>query len=414
MKRHTRTLAVAVSALSLLAAACGDDAGDDAANTTAAPAPDTTVAAPDTTVAAPDTTVATPDETVPAPSECSEPEPVTLQLQWVTQAQFAGYYAAIDQGFYESMCLDVSILEGAVDITPQDVLAAGDADFAISWVPKALASREAGANIVNIAQVFQRSGTLQVSFKGAGIASPADFAGKTIGNWGFGNEFEVFAAITQAGLDPASDVNNVQQQFDMVALLEGEIDAAEAMTYNEYAQVLEAINPDTGALYTPDDFSVISYEEIGVGMLQDAIWADGSRLGDAAYVDTATRFVAASLQGWSFCRDNVQQCADIVLTQSPILGASHQLWQMNEINKLIWPAEGGVGFIDQGAWDRTVGIAMEAKNLDGATVLTAAPDADAFTNDIVTAAHALLTEMGIDINGSGFAPIEVTLNEGGS
>jgi NitT/TauT family transport system substrate-binding protein len=355
--------------------------------------------------------VATPDS---AASECATPTPVTLQLQWVTQAQFAGYYAAINQGFYEAMCLDVTILEGAVDIVPQDVLAAGDADFAVSWVPKALASREAGANIVNIAQVFQRSGTLQVSFKDKGITSPADFAGKTVGNWGFGNEFEVFAAITQADLDPATDVTNVQQQFDMVALLEGEIDAAEAMTYNEYAQVLEAVNPDTGELYTPDDFNVISYEEVGVGMLQDAIWADGARLGDAAYKDTATKFVAASLQGWSYCRDNVQACADIVLAQSPILGASHQLWQMNEVNKLIWPATGGIGFIDQAAWDRTATLSQETKNLDGATVLTKAPDAEAFTNEIVTAAHALLTEMGVDINGAGFAPIDVTLNEGGN
>jgi NitT/TauT family transport system substrate-binding protein len=395
MNRRIRTMAVAMSTLSLLAAACGDDEADSA----------------DTTVAAGDSSVATPDS---AAGECTTPTPVTLQLQWVTQAQFAGYYAAIDQGFYDAMCLDVTILEGAVDIVPQDVLAAGDADFAISWVPKALASREAGANIVNIAQVFQRSGTLQVSFKDKGITSPADFAGKTVGNWGFGNEFEVFAAITQAGLDPATDVTNVQQQFDMVALLEGEIDAAEAMTYNEYAQVLEAVNPDTGELYTPDDFNVISYEEVGVGMLQDAIWADGARLGDAAYKDTATKFVAASLQGWSYCRDNVQACADIVLAQSPILGASHQLWQMNEVNKLIWPATGGIGFIDQAAWDRTATLSQETKNLDGATVLTAAPGADAFTNDIVTAAHALLTQMGVDINGAGFAPIDVTLNEGGN
>jgi len=125
-------------------------------------------------------------------------------------------------------------------------------------VPKALASREAGADIVNIAQVFQRSGTLQVSFKDAGITSPADFAGKKIGNWGYGNEFEIFAALTKAGLDPAADVELVQQQFDMAALLAGDIDAAEAMTYNEYAQVLEAENPETGELYTADDFNVVA------------------------------------------------------------------------------------------------------------------------------------------------------------
>jgi NitT/TauT family transport system substrate-binding protein len=280
-------------------------------------------------------------------------------------------------------------------------------------VPKALASREAGANIVNIAQIFQRSGTLQVSFTDAGITSPADFAGKTIGNWGFGNEYEIFAALAAEGLDPAADVTLVAQNFDMVGLLDGSIDASEAMTYNEYAQVLEAVNPDTGELYTPDDFNVISYEDVGVGMLQDAIWADGERLADPAYMDLATRFVAASIQGWAYCRDNPEACADIVLAAGPTLGASHQLWQMNEINKLIWPAENGIGFIDPAAWDRTVEIAQGTPNLEGATVLTAPPTDGAYTNDIVEAAWALLGDA-VDNNGADYAPIEVTLAEGGA
>ena len=397
-KQRIKGALAAMVALSFVAAACGDD--EESTSTTAATEETT----------APEESTGT-DETM-APSDCAELTPVKLQLQWVTQAQFAGYYAAVEEGYYEAMCLDVEILEGAVDITPQTVLANGDADFAISWVPKALASREAGADIVNIAQVFQRSGTLQVSFKDAGITSPADFAGKKIGNWGFGNEFEVFAAMPKAGIDPAS-VENIAQSFDMVGLLEGDIDAAEAMTYNEYAQVLEAINPETGELYTPDDFNVISYEEEGVGMLQDAIWADGTRLGDEAYKTTAINFVAASLQGWAYCRDNVETCAELVTAQGSALGLTHQTWQMNEVNKLIWPAEGGAGFIDSAAWDRTAQLSQETKNLEGTTVLTAAPDAEAYTNDIVTAAHALLEAMGIDITGADYAPIEVTLTEGG-
>jgi len=346
--------------------------------------------------------------------DCATTDQVTLQLQWFIQSQFAGYFAAQDEGFYADQCLEVTILEGGVDIVPQQQLADGAADFAIAWVPKALATREAGANIVNIAQVFQRSGTLQVSFAEAGITTPADFAGKTVGNWGFGNEYEVFAALAQAGLDPAADVELVAQQFDMVGLLSGDIDAAEAMTYNEYAQVLEAVDPATGALYQPADFTVISYEDVGVGMLQDAIWADGERLGDDAYRDIAVRFVTASLQGWAFCRDNVEACRDIVVAKGSALGNSHQLWQMNEINKLIWPADSGVGFIDQAAWDRTAEIALGTPNLEGATVLTAAPDAEAFTNDILTEAHANLEDLGVDINGSDFAPIDVTLEEGGA
>jgi len=375
-----RTFGV-IATLALVAAACGgddDDAGDDM-------------------------------------MECDELRPVSLQLQWFTQAQFAGYYAGIDQGFYEDHCIDLTILEGGVDIVPQTQLANGDADFAISWVSKALASREAGADITNIAQIFQRSGTLQVSFKEAGITSPADFAGKKIGNWGFGNEYEVFAALGQAGLDPAADVELVGQNFDMVALLEGEIDAAEAMTYNEYAQVLEAVNPDTGELYQPDDFNVINYTDEGVGMLQDAIWADAAKLADDdAYRDIAVRFVAASIAGWAYCRDNVQECTDIVLDAGPQLGASHQLWQMNEVNKLIWPATGdAIGAMNQSDWDQTVELSLNTPNLEGSTVLTAAPDDGAFTTDIVDDALSLL---GDDFDGSGsdFSPIEVELNEGGN
>ncbi len=414
-QRIKGTLAAAV-ALSFIAAACGSD--DSSSSATDAPA--ATEAAPAAT-AAPAGTEAPAATDAPSATEaaeggageCGTPTPVKLQLQWVTQAQFAGYFAAVDQGFYADQCLDVTILEGAVDIVPQTVLANGDADFAIAWVPKALASREAGANIVDIAQVFQRSGTLQVSFKDKAITSSADFAGKKIGNWGFGNEWEVFAAMTKSGIDPTS-VENVAQQFDMVGLLEGDIDAAEAMTYNEYAQVLEAINPATGKLYTPEDFNVISYEDEGVGMLQDAIWADGSRLSDPAYNDTAVKFVAASLQGWAYCRDNGDACAQLVTDKNSILGLTHQKWQMNEINKLIWPATGGVGTIDTAAWDRTAKLSQETKNLEGGTVLTKAPDADAFTNDIVKDAQTLLGTLGVDINGSSFTPATVTLTEGGA
>jgi len=380
--KHLRIVAAGVLSLALLAASCGEDGGGGSGGG--------------------------------GGGDCETTDQVSLQLQWFIQAQFAGYFAAQDQGFYADQCLDVTIVEGGVDIVPQQQLADGAVDFALAWVPKALASREAGANIVNIAQVFQRSGTLQVSFADAGITAPADFAGKTVGNWGFGNEYEIFAALAQEGLDPASDVTLVQQQFDMVGLLSGDIDAAEAMTYNEYAQVLEAVNPDTDELYQPEDFNVVNYEDVGVGMLQDAIWADGERLGDDAYRDIAVRFVTASLQGWAYCRDNVEACRDIVVAKGSKLGDSHQLWQMNEINKLIWPSPNGVGFIDEAAWDRTAQIALETPNLEGATVITAPPDAEAFTNDIVTEAIGNLEELGVDVDGNDFTPIEVTLEEGGA
>jgi NitT/TauT family transport system substrate-binding protein len=382
MKRRKGVFAAGLLALTLVAAACGDD--DDGGGGGGG-------------------------------GDCSTVDQVSFQMQWYIQAQFAGYYAAQDQGFYADQCLEVELVEAGVDIQPHQQLANGAVDFAVAWVPKALATREKGADIVDIAQVFQRSGTLQVAFADSGITTPADFEGKTIGNWGFGNEYEVFAALGQAGLDPATDVTLVQQDFNMDGLLSGDIDAAEAMIYNEYAQVLEAENPETGELYQPEDLSVISYEEVGVGMLQDAIWADGERLAnDDAYRDIAVRLVTASLQGWAYCRDNVEACRDLVVAQGSQLGDSHQLWQMNEINKLIWPAENGVGFIDQEAWDRTVQIALETPNLEGATVLSEPPDAEAFTNDIVTEALANLEELGVDTVGADYEPIEVTLEPGGA
>jgi NitT/TauT family transport system substrate-binding protein len=341
--------------------------------------------------------------------------PVKLQLQWFTQAQFAGYFAALDQGFYKDAGLDVSILEGGVDIVPQTVLAQGQADFAIAWVPKALASREAGAGITDVAQIFQRSGTRQVSFKDKNITKAADLKGKKVGNWGFGNEFELFAGMTKAGLNPGKDVTLVQQQFDMQALLKGDIDAAQAMDYNEYAQVLEAVNPKTGKLYQPSDFNAISWQDEGTAMLQDAIWANTSKLAsDKTYQNTTVKFIEASLKGWAYCRDEPVKCRDIVVAKGSKLGASHQLWQMNEVNQLIWPAPAGAGLIDKAAWDQTVQIAEGTKNAQGKTVLTKAPEGEAYTNDYVQKALADLKTAGVDTTGASYQPTTVVLQKGGA
>lgn len=338
---------------------------------------------------------------------------VKLQLQWFKQGQFAGYLAALDQGFYADQGLNVEILDGGTDIVPQTVLAQGQADYAIAWVPKALASREAGAGITDVAQIFQRSGTLQASFATENITGAADLRGKTVGNWGYGNEFELFAGMTEAGLNPSSDVTLVQQQFDMNGLLSGDIAAAQAMSYNEYAQLLETVNPATGQLYTAADFTTIDWNDEGVAMLQDAIWANTEKLSDEAYREQTVKFIAASLQGWAFSRDNVEQCRDITVAAGSTLGASHQLWQVNEVNKLIWPSPAGIGTIDEASWNRTVEIAKSTKNAEGSTVLTADPDAEAYSNEYVSEALDLLKADGVDVTGESYAPIQVTLEEGG-
>lgn len=337
--------------------------------------------------------------------------PVTLQLQWLTQAQFAGYYVALEKGYFKDEGLDVTIVPGAVDIVPQDVLASGDVDFAVAWVPKALASIEAGAGITDIAQIFERSATLQVAWADSGITGPEDLSGKTIGSWGFGNEWELFAGLTKAG---ASDYTIVQQNFDMNALLNHEIDAAQAMTYNEYAQLLEAVNPDTGKLYQPEDFSVIDWNEVGTAMLQDAIWANTERLSsDPAYADTATKLIKGAIRGWADVMADPEGAAGIVTAAGSTLGVSHQLWMTNEVNKLIWPSTSGIGHINEDQWNATVQMALATKNQDGAQLITAEPPATAYTNEYVDKALGELKADGVDVMGTGFTPLDVVLNEGG-
>jgi NitT/TauT family transport system substrate-binding protein len=339
--------------------------------------------------------------------------PVTLQLQWVAQAQFAGYYAAVDQGYYEEEGLDVTIAEGGADIVPQDVLASGDVDYAISWVPKVLGSIEQGANITNVAQIFERSATTQISFKDKNITSPADLAGTNVGSWGYGNEWELFAGMQKNGVE-VGDISLVQQAFDMNAFLAGDIDAAQAMTYNEYAQVLETINPDTGELYQPDELNVIDWNDEGTAMLQDAIWANADKLADDEdYAEQTVDFIKASIRGWIYAAENPEEAATIVADAGSALPAGHQLWMTNEVSKLIFPSENGVGLIDEAAWANTVDIAMNTENETGGTIITTDPPETAYSNEYVQEALDELTEDGVDVNGADWTPIEVTLKEGG-
>ncbi|PFG19270.1 ABC transporter substrate-binding protein [Serinibacter salmoneus] len=345
--------------------------------------------------------------------DSGELTPVSLQLQWLTQAQFAGYFAALDQGYYEEEGIDLEIIESGGDIVPQDALAAGEVDFAIAWVPKVLGSIEQGAGITNIAQIFERSGTLQVAFADSGITGVEDLEGASIGSWGYGNEWELFAGLNQAGVE---DFEMVTQAFDMLALLNGDIDAAQAMTYNEYAQLLETVNPDTGELYTAEDFVVIDWNEEGVAMLQDAVWADTERLEtDEAYADLAVRFLKATVKGWIYARDNPEETATIVTEAGSTLGESHQLWMTNETNKLVWPSTtGGIGLVDQEVWDRTVDLALGTSNETGATIISTEPPESALSTTYIEQALAELEAEGYDVVGESFAPIEVTLNEGGA
>jgi NitT/TauT family transport system substrate-binding protein len=337
---------------------------------------------------------------------------VTLQLKWVTQAQFAGYYVAKAKGYYDDENLDVNIKVGGPSITPEQVVLGKQAEFGIDWLPSLLASRDKGQDLVNIAQMFTRSGMTELTWKTSGITTIPQMKGKKVGVWCCGNENELYAALVKNGIDPKnkSSVTIVNQPFDMNLFLTRQVDAAAAMTYNELAQVLEQKNPKTGKLYTLADLNVISMENAakgaGTAMLEDDIFARGDWLKSAANRATAKKFIAASLQGWIYCRDHRADCVNIVLKNGPALPSGHQTWQMNEINALIWPNKLGVGIMDPKAFNRTATIAKQFK------VIKKVPSG-AYRTDLAKAAVASLKAKGIDVNGLKWKKANVKVTEGG-
>lgn len=278
---------------------------------------------------------------------------VRLQLQWVTQAQFAGYYVALDKGYYDAEDLDVSILPGGPDIAPPQVLAGGGADAMLNWMPSALAARERGLPVVNIAQPFKSSGLMLTCWKDTGIKSPADFKGKTIGVWFFGNEYPFLSWMSQEGIstDGGPDgVTVLRQGFNVDPLLQRQADCISTMTYNEYGQVLDA-----GV--SEDELVTFKYENQGVATLEDGIYVLEDKLNDPAFADKMVRFVRASMKGWKYAEANPGEAAEIVLDNDET-GAqteAHQVRMMGEIAKLT---AGSDGSLDPADYERTVATLM--------------------------------------------------------
>ena len=335
---------------------------------------------------------------------------VTLQLKWVTQAQFAGYYAAVEKGYYKNAGLDVTLKVGGPDITPEQVVVAGQAEFGLDWLPNLFATREKGGKIVSIAQVFARSGMTELTWKDSGINSIAKMKGKKVGVWCCGNQPELFAALTKNGINPNSKsaVTIVNQPFDMNLFLQRKVDAAAAMTYNELAQVLETKNPKTGKLYQLSDLNVFKMASpaVGTGMLEDNIFTTEKYLSDPSHKTTIVNFLKASFQGWIYCRDHVADCTNIVLKNGTALGHGHQLWQMNEINKLVWPNSYGIGHVSPAQVKNTATIAKTYGVIKKAPVkATTYQYADMALNEL-KAAH-------VNIYGSNYRPAKVTVTAGG-
>ncbi|MGB0704410.1 MAG: ABC transporter substrate-binding protein [Paracoccaceae bacterium] len=278
---------------------------------------------------------------------------VKLQLQWVTQAQFAGYYVALDKGFYAAEDLNVTILPGGPDIAPPQVLAGGGADAMLNWMPSALAAREKGLPVVNIAQPFKSSGLMLTCWKDTGIKSPADFKGKTIGVWFYGNEYPFLSWMSQEGISTEGGDNGVtvlRQGFNVDPLLQRQADCISTMTYNEFGQVLDA-----GV--SEDELVTFKYEDQGVATLEDGIYALEDNLKDPAFADKMVRFVRASMKGWKYAEANPGEAANIVLDndESGAQTEAHQLRMMGEIAKLT---AGSNGTLDPADYERTVATLM--------------------------------------------------------
>ena len=298
---------------------------------------------------------------------------VTLQLKWVTQAQFAGYYVALDKGFYKDEGLNVTIKPGGPDVAPAQVIAGGGADVVLDWMPSALASREKGLDLVNIAQPFKSSGMWLTCRKDAGISSPADFADKTLGVWFYGNEFPFLSWMSKLGLKTdgsAGGVTVLKQGFNVDPILQGQAACVSTMSYNEYWHVIDAG-------LSADDLVVFKYEDEGVSTLEDGMYVLGENLKDAAFKDKMVRFVRASMKGWKYAEDNVNEAADIVLDNdaSGAQTEKHQRRMMSEVSKLTAGSNGSLEAMD---YERTVESLL---NGGSDPVITKAPEG-AWTSEI--------------------------------
>jgi len=307
---------------------------------------------------------------------------LTLQLKWVTQAQFAGYYVAKDKGFYDEVDLNVEIKPGGPDIAPPQVIAGGGADVIVEWMPAALAAREKGVPLVNIAQPFKRSGMMLTCRKETGIKSPEDFKGKTLGVWFFGNEFPFLSWMSKLGIPTnggADGVTVLKQGFNVDPIIQKQADCVSTMTYNEYWQVIDAG-------FTPDDLVVFNYTDQGVATLEDGLYTTEEKLSDPEMVDKLARFVAASMKGWEFARENPDEAAEIVLDNdaSGAQTEAHQRRMMGEINKLT---EGSDGTLDVAAAETTVESLLSGGD---DPVITKAPEGawtDVITKKAMTVAQ---------------------------
>ncbi len=307
---------------------------------------------------------------------------VCFQSKWFPQAQFAGYFVAQAKGFYEEEGLNVTILDGG-NVNPTVQVASGNCDFGTDWIANMLVQRAQGLNVVQIAQIYQDSGYRMVALKDSGIEQFPDLAGRTVGVWGFGNEFVSQAIFDVEGmtsnLDPTvtnPDVNAVVYAFDPALVFPNEVDVASAMTYNELDQIV-------GLGYGLDTLNVLDPAEIGANLLEDLIFTTPDLLASEDFKgsglsgrEVAERFLRATIKGWQYAVDNQEEAVEIVIsqcgdtcngsgsTQSPQV---HQTWQMARVAELVKPdADTQVGAISQEAFEHSVDLLVQVGLIDEA------------------------------------------------
>ncbi len=296
---------------------------------------------------------------------------LTLQVKWTTQAQFGGYYVAKDKGFYADEGLDVTIKPGGPDLAPETVIAAGGADVIVDWMSAALAAREKGVMLVNIAQPFNKAGLMLICPKYTGITTPADFKGKTIGVWFFGNELPFFAWMHKVGMPVEGGPDGItvlKQGYDVQALVQKQADCIHVMTYNEFGQAMDAG-------FKPEDLTIFNYSAMGNDLLEDGLYVLEDQLKDPAFKDKIVRFVKASMKGWDYSLAHPEESAQIVVDNGgPDL--QHQIYMMGEVAKLT---AGGNGVLDEAAYERTAQAVLDQG------IITKKPEG-AWTHEITDAA----------------------------
>ena len=281
-------------------------------------------------------------------------EKLTVQMKWVPQAQFAGYYVAAAKGYYKAEGLDVTIKPGGPDVSPVQVIAGNQADAVVNWMPDALAAREAGVPLVNIAQIFDKSGLMLTCRKDSGVASPKDFKGKTLGVWFGGNEYPFLNWMAKLGYKPDADVKVLKQGFNVDPLLQKQAACISTMIYNEYWQVIDAGIKEK-------DLITFFYEKEGVASLEDGLYVLESKLKDPAFVARMAKFLRATFKGWNDAVKNPAEAAKIVVAADPSGSATLKVQQrqMENVAKLISTAgTAKIGYLEPAAYERTVKVLL--------------------------------------------------------